>query len=140
MKLKQKEVELYFQFVHSAAALSTAVRAKVGALVLDRNNNMVAFGYNGTMRGADNTCEEFTPQGLVTKDSTIHAEQNLICHAARRGISIEGGTVFVTHSPCIKCATLLYQAGIMTVYYDIEYRCHDEVMADMIGRLIFHKR
>lgn len=102
---------------------------------------MVAFGYNGTMRGSDNTCEVSSPTGiLTTKQSVIHAEQNVICHAARRGVSIDCGTAFVTHFPCMKCATLLYQAGVHTTYYDIEYGQVAEVFEELNGKMTFIKR
>ncbi len=65
---------------------------------------------------------------LVTNESVvIHAEQNLISHAARRGISIDGGLVFLTLSPCTKCTSLLIQCGIQEIYYLEKYRKHPEV-------------
>ena len=66
---------------------------------------------------------------LVTKPDTIHAEPNLIAHAARRGISIDGGTVFLTHSPCMPCAALMIQAGIKEVYFLEEHRSYQETQA-----------
>jgi dCMP deaminase len=129
--------------------MSSGVRLKVGGVITDSNLNMVAYGYNGSIRGGDNSLEDRVylmdeveislvqeypfvdengrgPYRLVTKDTTIHCEQNLICHAARRGISIDGGVAVLTTSPCNRCASLLYQSGVSVVYYANEYRTHKE--------------
>lgn len=73
---------------------------------------------------------------LVTDETiTIHAEQNMITHAARRGISIDNGVVVLTHSPCSKCASLLIQCGITEVIYKEKYRSFDETN-DLYGSYI----
>jgi len=60
---------------------------------------------------------------LVTNENvTIHCEQNLIAHAARRGISIDGGTALLTLSPCTKCTSLLIQCGIKEIIFLEKYR------------------
>ncbi|MBC7238857.1 MAG: cytidine deaminase, partial [Chloroflexi bacterium] len=45
----------------------------------------------------------------------LHAEQNAIIQAALHGVSIEGGTIYVTHQPCITCAKMIINAGIVRV-------------------------
>lgn len=73
---------------------------------------------------------------LVTDETiTIHAEQNMITHAARRGISIDNGIVVLTHSPCSKCASLLIQCGITEAIYKEKYRSFDETN-DLYGSYI----
>lgn len=132
MRLKD---QMFFMNVAKLAALqSSAVRLKVGAVACDHRGDMVAYAYNGTVRGMDNCCEfEYHNEDggtyLVTKSDTIHAEPNLIAHAARRGISIDGGTVFLTHSPCMSCAALMIQAGIQEVYFIDEHRSYEETQA-----------
>lgn len=59
---------------------------------------------------------------LKTKPEVLHAESNAIAKLARSSESGLGATLFVTHSPCIECAKLIYQSGIGTVYYDQSYR------------------
>jgi dCMP deaminase len=54
--------------------------------------------------------------------NATHAEANALAFAARQGISTEGGTLYVTTSPCDVCARLIIAAGIEKVYYDQEYR------------------
>lgn len=52
----------------------------------------------------------------------VHAEANAIIHAARLGVSTEGSTLAVTHYPCLTCAKLLINAGVIRVCYANEYR------------------
>ena len=54
--------------------------------------------------------------------NATHAEANALAFAARQGISTDGGTLYVTVSPCNVCARLLIAAGIVSVWYDEEYR------------------
>lgn len=154
--MKQKDKKFMMDIAVRAAEDSHAVRLKVGGVVTDARGNFVASGYNGTVRGFHtNACEikihesygnqigvDFTHEddigryGLVTDEAiTIHAEQNLIAHAARRGVSIEGGTVFLTHSPCSKCTSLLVQCGITEIIYDELHRSFDET-TELYGRYI----
>lgn len=65
-----------------------------------------------------NKIEVYTEERLVTRDSVIHAEENAILQCARYGISTDGTVMLVTDSPCEKCARLIAEAGITTVYYD----------------------
>jgi dCMP deaminase len=59
---------------------------------------------------------------LQTKEEVLHAESNAIAKLARSVESGEGASLFVTHSPCLDCAKLIYQAGIKNVYYLNDYR------------------
>ena len=129
--MRLKDQKFFIEVAKLAALQSSAIRLQVGAVVCDTRGDMVAYAYNGTVRGMDNCCEdEFHNEDggsyLVTKPDTIHAEPNLIAHAARRGISIDGGTVFLTHSPCMPCAALMIQAGIKEVYFLEEHRSYPE--------------
>lgn len=58
---------------------------------------------------------------LKTKPEVLHAESNAIAKLARSSESGEGASIFITHSPCIDCAKLIYQSGITTVYYKSYY-------------------
>ena len=59
---------------------------------------------------------------LVTKDEVLHAESNAISKLAKSSEAGEGADLFVTHSPCIHCATLIHQSGINRVFYGENYR------------------
>lgn len=59
---------------------------------------------------------------LKTKPEVIHAEANCLLKVAKSTLSTDGGTMFVTHQPCMECAKLIYQSGINTVYFSEFYR------------------
>ena len=113
------------------AQISSAERLKVGAVIV--NDDTLIFGYNGTPAGWDNKCEidiyDDAEQwvGNKTKPEVLHAESNAIAKLARSVVSGQGATMFITHSPCIDCAKLIYQAGIKEVYYDQDYRSTDGI-------------
>jgi len=132
--MKNDEKLFLLEVAKLAARRSKAIRLQVGAVVSDSLGNLIATGFNGTVRGFDNDAGEyrnyetgpFTHSDGVggeqyrvetNHDLMIHAEQNLIAHAARRGLSISGGTVLGTHSPCLKCCSLMVQCGIVEMIY-----------------------
>ena len=122
--MKRKFVDLYMNMATSVSELSSAVRLKVGTVIV--KDHVVTFGYNGTPSGWDNVCEIVLDDGtLKTKPETLHSEANAISKIAKSSISSEGATLFCTHAPCIDCAKMIYQAGIFTVYYRNEYRTTD---------------
>jgi dCMP deaminase len=108
------------------AELSHARRLHVGAIVV-KDDRIISIGYNGMPSGWDNNCENIVgyERGepvLKTKPEVLHAETNAISKLARSGESGEGATMFITHSPCLECAKLIYQSGISQVYYEQQYR------------------
>ena len=107
------------------AQLSSAVRLKVGAVVV-KDNRIISIGYNGMPSGWTNECENIIQHSddtvtTVTKDEVIHAEANAIIKLARDGESGNGASLFCTHAPCIHCAKLIHGAGIDKVYYRESY-------------------
>ena len=125
--MKEKFKQAYMQTAKTFAELSHARRLKVGAIIV-KDDRIVSIGYNGMPAGWDNNCEHEMkwPNGeirfLETKEEVLHAETNAIAKLARSNESGEGASLFVTHSPCIQCAKLIYQSGINTVYYGTQYR------------------
>ena len=110
------------QAAHLYAGLSTARRLKVGALVV-KDDRIISIGYNGMPKGWDNNCETEQEDGTIkTKPEVLHAETNAIAKLARSNESGLDADLFVTHSPCLDCAKLIYQAGIRRVYYSVNYR------------------
>lgn len=108
------------------ASNSYAKRSKVGAILV-RDGRLVASGWNGQPKGFDNCCEceKTTDTGekiLETLPTVIHSEANLLTYCAKYGIPTDETELYVTLSPCVKCALLILQAGIRTVYYNEEYR------------------
>lgn len=113
---------LYMDIAYRIAEMSYAERKKVGALIV-KDENIVSFGWNGTPHGFDNICENKQEDGsLVTKDELIHAEQNALAKAAKGVIPVDGGTLYLTLSPCWYCSGSIIQSGITRVVYCEEYR------------------
>jgi dCMP deaminase len=129
--MKKKWVDAFMDTAERFAQLSSAVRLKVGAVVV-KDNRIISIGYNGMPAGWTNECEYevgLNPLGtavgekvLKTKDEVIHAEANAIAKLARDGESGLGTDVFCTHAPCIQCAKIMYGAGVKKVYYRNTYR------------------
>ena len=124
--MKQKFIDAYIEVAKTFANLSSAKRLQVGAIVV-KDDRIISIGYNGMPSGWDNECEEIShwisevPQ-LKTKAEVLHAESNAIAKLAKSPESGEDATIFITHSPCIDCAKLIYQSGITAVYYETDYR------------------
>ena len=115
---KQRKLDTVFMNItKEVATLSHCVRFKVGA-VLVKDGNIISMGYNGTPAGMDNCCE----RDNVTLPHVIHGEVNAILKAAKTGTSVNGGTLYLTLSPCLDCSKLILQSGIKRVVYLTAYR------------------
>src|SRR5210317_290304 len=125
--MKQKFIDAYMDVAERFAQLSSAKRLQVGAIVV-KDDRIISIGYNGMPSGWDNECEEWAGEDewgntiTKTKAEVLHAESNCIAKPAKSPESGEGASIFITHSPCIDCAKLIYQSGIATVYYKNDYR------------------
>ena len=126
--MKEKFIEAYMDVAERFAQLSSATRLQVGAIVV-KDDRIISIGYNGMPAGWDNVCEEKvydtsaeSTYQLKTKPEVLHAESNAIAKLAKSPESGEGASIFITHSPCIDCAKLIYQSGIAAVYYKNDYR------------------
>jgi dCMP deaminase len=100
---------------------SHCVKAQVGA-VLTKDTRIVSIGYNGPPAGTHN-CDIEWPKEGCPRDSkgscslALHAEQNAILYAIKNSTSVQGATLYITLSPCIACARVIYTVGIKKVYY-----------------------
>ena len=136
MIIKNKHIAAHMKSAFNYAECSTAEKLKVGC-VLVKDDRIISIGYNGMPPGWSNKCEilsffnedgkQLPTQVLVTKPEVLHAEENAITKLARSTESGEGATAFITHSPCLSCAKLLYSSGIVEVYYAHEYRNTDGI-------------
>jgi len=121
-------------FMATALLMSTrssCERLNVGCVIVsggEQKNRIIAAGYNGFLPGAPHTSRVRDGH----EQATVHAEQNAICDAARRGISLEGATVYITHFPCINCAKILAASGIRGIKYHRDYR-NDELVKQILG-------
>ncbi len=139
--MKDKFKQAYMDTASRFAELSHARRLHVGAIIV-KDDRIISIGYNGMPAGWDNDCEyevsEFqTEYGvgsklvktgeLKTRPEVLHAETNAIAKLAKSTESGVNATMFVTHSPCLDCAKLIYQSGITGVFYRDAYRSEDGV-------------
>lgn len=126
--------EIYMDLAENLARRSHCVRAQVGA-VLTKDTRIVSLGYNGPPAGTHNCDLEWPGEGCP-RDSkgscslALHAEQNAILYASKNNVSIEGATLYVTLSPCISCARVIYTTGIKKVYYLHSYADYKGLQSD----------
>jgi dCMP deaminase len=119
-KVTRPDIDEYFLKIASVVAeRSTCRRHHIGAVAV-RDKHILATGYNGAAAGLKD-CLELgclrdemdIPSGTRHEICRgIHAEQNAIIQASLHGVSLEGATVYVTHTPCILCAKMLVNARI----------------------------
>ncbi len=131
--------EYFMQMAELAATRSTCLRRQVGAAII-KHKHVVATGYNGVPRGIVH-CEE---RGGCLREKLnvpsgerhelcmgLHAEQNAIIQAATLGQSIEGGTIYVTHQPCVICAKMIINSGIRRIVVKAGYP--DQLAVDILA-------
>lgn len=116
--------EYFMEIVELVKSRSTCLRRQVGALIV-KDRRILSTGYNGAPMGCKH-CSEIgclreklnIPSGQRHElCRAIHAEQNAIVQAAYSGTSIDGGTLYVTHQPCVLCAKMAINAGIKKIIY-----------------------
>ncbi|MES2513401.1 MAG: dCMP deaminase family protein [Bacteroidota bacterium] len=126
--------EIYMELAEKLALRSHCVKAQVGA-VLTKDTRIVSLGYNGPPAGTHN-CDQEWPQDGCARDSkgscslALHAEQNAILYAVKNNTTIDGSTLYVTLSPCIACARVIYTMGIKRVYYKNSYAEYKNIPTD----------
>lgn len=121
--------EYFMEIVNLVKSRSTCTRRQVGALIV-KDTRILSTGYNGAPTG----CKHCVELGGCLRDElgvpsgqrheicrAIHAEQNAIVQAAYSGTSINGGTLYVTHQPCILCSKMAINAGIIKIVFSGEY-------------------
>ena len=121
---KQTQFDLhYLEMARIWSQNSYCERRKVGAWMV-KDRMIISDGYNGTPRGFENVCED---EEGHTKSYVLHAEANAITKVARSNNSSEGATIYITASPCIECAKLIIQSGIVRVVYSDDYRLQEGI-------------
>ena len=126
--------DIYIELAVNLAARSHCIKRHVGA-VLTKDTRIISIGYNGPPSGTHN-CDEEWPAIGCPRDSkggcslAIHAEQNAILYAVKNKTSVEGATLYVTLSPCLACARIIYSMGIQKVVYLNSYAEHKGIATD----------
>ena len=130
--------EYFIEITLDVSKRSTCNRAQVGAIIV-KDKRILTTGYNGAPRGLPHCLAE----GCEIIDGhcvrSLHAEQNAIIQAALHGVSLDGGTIYTTHQPCVTCAKMIINAGLVRVIYAGHYP--DEVAMKYLraaGVLIDH--
>ena len=126
--------DIYMELAVKIAQRSHCIKRHVGA-VLAKETRIVSVGYNGPPAGTHNCDEEYPETGcaLDSKGScslAIHAEQNAILYAAKNKVNIKGCTLYVSLSPCLSCARIIYSMGISRVVYLNSYAAYKGLPKD----------
>ena len=128
--------EYFMNIAKVAASRSNCSRRQVAAVIV-RDHRVISTGYNGTPRGVRNCCDggcprcsSDAPSGTKLGDCLCsHAEENAIVQAACYGIAVKGATIYTTYSPCLQCAKMIINAGLVEVIYFQRYSIDDVSLA-----------
>tara|TARA_Y100000816_G_C25702209_1_gene370954 strand:- start:65 stop:478 length:414 start_codon:yes stop_codon:yes gene_type:complete len=96
---------------------SPCKRLQVGCILVN-DNRIIAQGYNGYLPGANHEATMRDGHEI----GTVHAEQNAIADCAKRGVSCNGSTAYITHYPCVNCMKIMCSAGISEIKYNNDYK------------------
>lgn len=126
--------EYFMEIANTVAKRATCDRGRSGCVVV-KDRQILVTGYVGSPIGMPH-CDEVGHQlkqmvhedGTVTTHCTrtVHAEQNAICQAAKRGISLEGATLYCRMTPCRTCAMMIINCGIRRVVCEMKYHAGAE--------------
>lgn len=126
--------DIYMELAYNLAKRSHCIKRHVGA-VLTKDTRIISIGYNGPPAGTHNCDQEFPTTGC-SRDSkgscslALHAEENAILYAVKNGAAIEGSTLYVTLSPCIACARIIFSMKIKKVIYLNSYAEYKKIASD----------
>ena len=118
--------EYFMSIAKLTSVRSSCNRLQVGCVIV-KDKHVVSMGYNGFL-------PSFPHESIVVNNheqATVHAEQNSITDAAKRGINVEGAYAYITHYPCIHCAKILAASGIKKIYYYNDYK-NNSIVKDLL--------
>ncbi|PZX55387.1 dCMP deaminase [Algoriphagus ratkowskyi] len=126
--------DIYMELAVNLAKRSHCIKKHVGA-VLTKDTRIISIGYNGPPAGTHNCDVEFPVHGCATDSKgscslALHAEQNAILYAVKNNTAVEGSTLFVTLSPCLACARIIFSMGISRVIYLYSYAEYKGIGSD----------
>jgi dCMP deaminase len=108
-----------------ASQRSPCQRLNVGSVIV-KNNRLISMGYNGYIPGAPHVSRIENNH----EQSIIHSEINAITDCARRGASLDGSKIYITHYPCINCFRSIAACGIKEVIYLEDYN-NNPIISDL---------
>ena len=124
--------QYFMDIAKVVATRSNCCRRQVAAVIV-KDKRIISTGYNGTPRGTKNCNEGGCPRcnNLVESGTRLdeclcsHGEENAITQAAYHGVSVKGGTLYSTFSPCLMCTKMIINSGIQEVVYNMDYPLND---------------
>lgn len=126
--------EYFMQVANTIAQRATCDRGRSGCVIV-KDRQILASGYVGSPPGLPH-CDEaghlfntvIHTDGVSREHCvrTVHAEQNAICQAAKRGVALDGSTLYCRMTPCRTCAMLIISCGIKRVVCERKYHAGAE--------------
>jgi dCMP deaminase len=115
--------EYFMSIALLASCRSPCDRLHVGSVIV-KDNRIISMGYNGYISGAPHISRVQDNH----EQSIIHSEINAITDCAKRGTSLNGGKIYVTHYPCINCFRSIAASNIKEIVYLNDYK-NDPIIA-----------
>lgn len=109
--------DYFMSIAYLSSSRSSCERLHVGCCLV-KNNRVVSTGYNGFLAGLPHVSVIYNNH----EQATVHAEQNAITDASKRGVNINNSVAYITHYPCINCLKLLLSSGVKKIYYSEDYK------------------
>lgn len=138
--------EYFMMLAKLAASRSTCLSRPTGAVVV-KDKQILATGYNGSLPGQAHCMDEGAcfrrnldwPEAMkYDMCRSAHAEANAISLAAKKGVCVEGASIYCTLEPCITCAKLIVMSGVARVVYEYPYDSpmpeRDQYWKDILAR------
>jgi dCMP deaminase len=122
LKVRLDWDEYFMSIAILASCRSPCNRLHVGSVIV-KNNRIISMGYNGYISGASHISHIVDGH----EQSIIHSEINAITDCARRGVSLDGAIIYITHYPCINCFKAIAACGIKIIIYLDEYNNNEFV-------------
>ena len=127
--------DAYFMALAKLVASRSTCLSRPTGCVIVKDKQIISTGYNGSMPGVAHCLEEgrcyrrsinAPDAGKYDFCRSIHAEANAIALAGRKGLDLEGSTIYVTLFPCYVCTKLLVRAGVKEVVYESGYESENQ--------------
>tara|TARA_X000000950_G_scaffold268109_1_gene345269 strand:+ start:50 stop:517 length:468 start_codon:yes stop_codon:yes gene_type:complete len=119
------------QYFMSLAILSSVrsscFKLNVGCVIV-KDKHIISMGYNGFLPNTEHVSIIINNH----EQGTVHAEQNAISDAAKRGVSVKDSIAYITHFPCINCFKILIASGIKEIKYLEDYK-NDSIINKIIN-------
>jgi dCMP deaminase len=117
--------EYFMSIAILASCRSPCTRLRVGSAIV-KDNRLVSMGYNGYIPGAPHISRVQENH----EQSIVHSEINAITDCAKRGTSLDGSKIYITHYPCPNCFRAIAACGIKNIYYLEEYN-NSQIVEDL---------